>query len=146
MKKFFVLAICLMAFLLEGCNPNASFKAKPFSVSPSKQVYFSSGNLQYHPVNNEWRFAETQFDYIGDANVNCSSTYNGWLDLFGSTTSVNFGVSTSTNYREARGIFIDWGTNQIGSDAPNTWRTMARSEWKYVVFDRPNARSLRGVA
>lgn len=146
MKKFFVLAICLMAFLLEGCNPNASFKAQPFSVSPSKQVYFSSGNLQYHPVNNEWRFAETQFDYIGDANVNCSSTYNGWLDLFGSTTSVNFGVSTSTNYREARGIFIDWGTNQIGNDVPNTWRTLETFEWKYVVFDRPNARYLRGVA
>lgn len=136
MKKFFVLAICLMAFLLEGCNPNASFKAKPFSVTPSKQVYFSSGNLQYHPVNNEWRFAETQFDYIGDANVNCSSIYNGWLDLFGSTTSVNFGVSTSTNYREARGIFIDWGTNQIGSDAPIhgvPWQGLSGNMWCLIA-------------
>ncbi len=148
-KKFFKLAICVMALVFTGCNPNTSstsnYKAKPFSISSSKQVYFSSGNLQYHPVNNEWRFAEDQLDYIGEANVNCSSTYNGWLDLFGSNTSVHFGVSTSTNYRECNVLFVDWGTNQIGNDAPNTWRTLTWDEWAYVVFDRPNASSLRGV-
>ena len=148
-KKFFKLAICVMALVFTGCNPNTSstsnYKAKPFSISSSKQVYFSSGNLQYHPVNNEWRFAEDQLDYIGEANVNCSSTYNGWLDLFGSNTSVHFGVSTSTNYRECNVLFVDWGTNQIGNDAPNTWRTLTWDEWDYVVFDRPNASSLRGV-
>ncbi|MEE0860739.1 MAG: hypothetical protein UIC49_04690, partial [Paludibacteraceae bacterium] len=68
-----------------------------FSVSETQKVTFSPGNLQYHPANNEWRFAENQTDYIGDANSNCSSTYNGWLDLFGwSTSATNFGVSTST--------------------------------------------------
>ena len=148
-KKFFKLAICVMALVFTGCNPNTSstsnYKAKPFSISSSKQVYFSSGNLQYHPVNNEWRFAEDQLDYIGEANVNCSSTYNGWLDLFGSNTSVHFGVSTSTNYRDCNVLFVDWGTNQIGNDAPNTWRTLTWDEWDYVVFDRPNASSLRGV-
>ena len=117
-----------------------------FSVSETKNVTFSSGNLQYHPANNKWRFAENQTDYIGDANSNCSSTYNGWLDLFGySTSSTNFGVSASKD-EDYSGSFVDWGTNQIGTDAPNTWRTLTYNEWDYVVFDRPNASSLRGVA
>ena len=130
-------------FETEAYNP--SYKAKAFSVSSSKQVYFSPGNLQYHPANNEWRFAESQFDTIGDANSNISSTYNGWLDLFGwSTGTTNFGVSTSTD-NDYSGSFVDWGTNKIGNDAPNTWRTLTYAEWFYVVFNRPNASGVAQV-
>ena len=118
-----------------------------FSVSATKEVTFSPGNLQYHPANNEWRFAPSQLDYIGDANSNCSSTYNGWLDLFGYSTSANnFGVSTSEDDKDYSGSFVDWGTNQIGADAPNTWRTLTYDEWKYLLNIRPNASSLKGVA
>ena len=118
-----------------------------FSVAEGKTVTFSPGNLQYHPANNEWRFAKSQKDYIGFANSNCSSTYNGWLDLFGwSTSANNFGVSTSEDDADYYGSFVDWGTNKIGNDAPNTWRTLSKDEWKYVVFNRPNASSLCGVA
>ena len=126
-----------------------SFKTKKyaFSVSSSKQVVFSSGNLQYHPANNKWRFAENQTDYVGDANANISSTYNGWLDLFGwSTSATNFGVSTSTNSNDYSGSFVDWGTNKIGNDAPNTWRTLTYDEWKYLRYDRTNADDLVGIA
>ena len=118
-----------------------------FSVSADKQVTFSKGNLQYHPANNEWRFAENQTDYIGDANSNCSSTYNGWLDLFGwSTSATHFGVSTSEDHKDYSGSFVDWGTNKIGNDAPNTWRTLSNNEWEYLLNTRPNASSLKGVA
>ena len=128
-------------------NPNSNYKAKAFSVSSSKQVYFSPGNLQYHPANKKWRFAERQTDYIGEANSNISSTYNGWLDLFGwSTSATNFGVSTSTDYNDYSGSFVDWGTNKIGTDAPNTWRTLTYDEWNYLRNGRPNASSLHGVA
>ena len=128
-------------------NPNSNYKAKAFSVSSSKQVYFSLGNLQYHPANKKWRFAERQTDYIGEANSNISSTYNGWLDLFGwSTSATNFGVSTSTDYNDYSGSFVDWGTNKIGTDAPNTWRTLTYDEWNYLRNGRPNASSLHGVA
>ena len=58
-----------------------------FSVSGSRQVYFSMGNLQYQASTNTWRFAEHQYDYIGSANNNISSTYSGWIDLFGWGTS-----------------------------------------------------------
>lgn len=118
-----------------------------FSVSETKKVTFSKGNLQYHPANNKWRFAENQTDHIGDANSNCSSTYNGWLDLFGwSTSATNFGVSISTNNSDYSGSFVDWGTNQIGNDAPNTWRTLTDEEWRYLLNTRTNASYLKAVA
>ena len=118
-----------------------------FSVSSSKNVIFSPGNLQYHPANNKWRFAESQLDYIGDPNSNCSSTYSGWLDLFGwSTSATNFGVSISRYDGDYSGSFVDWGTNKIGNDAPNTWRTLTYGEWGYLLNNRPNASSLKGVA
>ena len=127
--------------------PSQAVQGAGFSVSATKKVIFSPGNLQYHPANDEWRFAENQTDYIGNANSNCSSSYNGWLDFFGwSTSSTNFGVSTSTDENDYSGSFVDWGTNQIGADAPNTWRTLTRKEWEYLLKTRPNASSLKGVA
>ena len=53
-----------------------------FSVSETQQVYFSQGNLQYHPSNNKWVFASEQYEYIGEDNKNVSRDYNGWIDLF----------------------------------------------------------------
>jgi hypothetical protein len=127
-------------------TPDTTFVGvSAFSIAANKQVTFSKGNLQYHPANNIWRFAEKQTDCIGAANSNISATYDGWLDLFGwSTSATNFGVSTSTsNYS---GSFVDWGTNKIGNDAPNSWRTLTREEWNYVLNTRNNASSLVGVA
>ena len=148
MKKLCSLVICVMALLFVGCEPIPPEVIGVFSVSETKQVTFSPGNLQYHPANNEWRFAQSQLDYIGEANSNCSSTYNGWLDLFGwSTSATNFGVSTSTDWEnDYLGSFVDWGTNKIGNDAPNTWRTLTFNEWGYLLNNRPNASSLKGVA
>ena len=152
MKKYLLLVIGAMTLIFAGCEPNGATNATAkgigvFSVSYSKQVTFSKGNLQYHPANDEWRFAENQTDYIGDANSNCSSTYNGWLDLFGwSSSATNFGVSTSRDDADYSSSFVDWGTNKIGADAPNTWRTLTKDEWNYLRHDRTNADDLVGVA
>ena len=150
MKKFLLSDILLIAIalVLTGCGKsNSNYKAKPFSVSASKQVYFSPGNLQYHPANNVWRFAESQLDYVGKANENISSTYNDWIDLFGwSVASASFGVNTSIEDEDYYGSFVDWGTNKIGNDAPNTWRTFTYEEWYYLLYNRNNARSLCGIA
>lgn len=115
-----------------------------FSVGNGKQVTFSPGNLQYHPANDEWRFAENQTDYIGAANSNIAADYDGWLDLFGWGTG-NAPTKSSTDYRDYQ-TFVDWGTNQIGSDAPNTWRTLTYDEWYYLRNSRTNANDLCGVA
>ena len=132
-----------------------------FSVSADKQVTFSRGNLQYTRSTDTWSFAPNQYDYIGTDNVTGGSvstdaTYGDSksgtaladkVDLFGwSTSATNFGVSTSKSSSDYSGSFVDWGTNQIGSDAPNTWRTLTCDEWNYLRNGRPNASSLRGVA
>ena len=70
----------------EPANPN--FHATAFTVNrEGKQVYFSQGNLQYQASTNTWRFAENQYDAIGEGISNISSTNEGWIDLFGWGTS-----------------------------------------------------------
>lgn len=51
------------------------------------QVMFSQGNLQYQASTNTWRFAENQWECVGEDNANISETYDGWIDLFGWGTS-----------------------------------------------------------
>ena len=167
MKKFVSLVICVMALLFVGCKPNNSdkpistYKAKAFSVSPSKQVYFSKGNLQYTQSTKRWSFAENQWEIIGTDNVTGGNVESNprhgdekegnsladKVDLFGwSTSSTNFGVSTSTSFLYYSASFVDWGKNKIEDNAPNTWRTLTYNEWKYLLNTRPNASSLWGVA
>ena len=162
MKKLCSLVICVMALLFAGCEPNApAVKAKAFSVSSSKQVTFSPGNLQYTQSTNTWSFASAQWEVIGTDNVIGGSVSSGEygdskegtaladkVDLFGwSTSATNFGVSISTDWEnDYLGSFVDWGTNKIGNDAPNTWRTLSHDERNYLLIDRPNASSLKGVA
>ena len=133
-----------------------------FSVSADKKVTFSPGNLQYTQSTNTWSFAEHQWDMIGTDNVTGGSVSSGEygdskegtaladkIDLFGwsgSTGSANFGVSISKTNDDYKGSFVDWGTNKIGNDAPNTWRTLTYDEWRYLLSYRPNASSLKGVA
>ncbi len=121
-----------------------SFVAKPFSVSATKTVTFSPGNLQYHPANDEWRFAPSQLDYVGADNAKISPSYNGWIDLFGWGTGNN-PTNASEDYKDYQS-FVDWGVNKIGNDAPNTWRTLTGYERYYLIKERPNYDKLIGVA
>ena len=66
--------------------------AGKFSVSATKQVQFSQGNLQatYDGTNWTWAFAANQYDYIGNAAGNTKVTAtspfiseNATVDLFG---------------------------------------------------------------
>ena len=148
-------------FATEAYNPSNT--AKAFSISDSKQVTFSKGNLQYTQSSNTWSFASAQWEMIGTDNVTGGSgsvssdpTFGDnkegtaladKVDLFGwSTGTTNFGVSTCTDYDDYYGSFVDWGTNKIGNYAPNTWRTLTYDEWKYLRYDRTNADDLVGVA
>ena len=139
-----------------------------FSVSADKQVYFSQGNLQYQASTNTWRFAEHQWDYVGNStngtvyenevkcsNANISSTYSGWIDLFcwgtsgyndkfpylTSYTDYYDGNIASTNY--------DWGIyNAIsnGGNQAGIWRTLTDEEWNYIIYNRTDASSKKGIA
>ncbi len=139
-----------------------------FSVSDSTQVKFSRGNLQYQPSSSTWRFAETQYDVIGSDNENISATYTGWIDLFGwGTSGWNSGAvsymayDTSAAYANycpggdtsanLTGNFAnaDWGMyNAIenGGKTPGQWRTLTKSEWKYLLTNRKGAGDKFGLA
>ena len=123
---------------------SGSYGSNSFSVSATKTVTFSPGNLQYHPANDEWRFAPSQLDYVGADNAKISPFYNGWIDLFGWGTGNNPTKTSRDNGNYQ--TFVDWGVNKIGNDAPNTWRTLTYDEWEYIINRRSNASNLKGVA
>lgn len=135
-----------------------------FSVSDTQMVYFSKGNLQYQASTNTWRFAEHQYDCVGNANANISESYSGWIDLYGwATSGYNHGStcyqpwSTSTNngsycaYGSITGNLFDqtgqadWGYNAIsnGGNTINTWRTLTKEEWQYVLNSRNTNTGIR---
>ncbi len=100
---------------------------KQFYVSDNSKVCFSTGNLQYNPSGNTWRFAKHQWSIIGTHN-NISNSYTGWIDLFGWGTGNNpLLVYNST--------FVDWGTNNIpdGFGGGMPWRTLSLPEWSYLL-------------
>lgn len=136
-------------------NPNTSVNISSsngeFSVSSNNKVCFAKGNLQYQASTKTWRFAEHQWDMIGDANKNISSSYSGWIDLFGWGTSGYNGKNpwmtstTSTDYgngeRDIAGTNYDWGVNNtISNGGGKSWRTLTRDEWVYV-FDKRSTNS-----
>ena len=120
-----------------------------FSVSSTKQVYFSKGNLQATTSNNgtnwTWAFAANQWDKIGSAAANTSITNNktvstnGTVDLFGWSTSQTYlGIHNSTNNNDYRGSdFVEWGSAKEVTDCIGTgWRTLTSDEWRYLLVTR----------
>jgi hypothetical protein len=83
-----------------------------FSVAADKKVRFAQGNLQYKASPSTWRFAEHQYDYVGDVtngnvyegetkcnNASISDSYTGWIDLFGwGTSGYNHGATCYQPY------------------------------------------------
>ena len=149
-----------------------------FSVSSTKKIYFSSGNLQYNAAQGThecadgttqpgtWRFAEQQYDTCGISNANVSSTYNGWIDIFGfGTSGWDSGLTGKTAYqpystvnqtdkyiyKNLTGDYAnaDWGVyNAIsnGGNEPGMWRTLTKAEWTYLTDTRTNASYKQGLA
>ena len=140
-----------------------------FSVSATQQVYFSQGNLQYvggkddvHIVST-WKFADHQWDVIGEGQGN--SSQGTTRDLFGwGTSGYNHGAvcyqpwSTSTSYSDyyAYGQYTynlydqtgqaDWGYNAIsngGNQENSGWRTLTHEEWGYVFNTRSTSSGIR---
>lgn len=125
-----------------------------FSVSGTKAVNFSKGNLQYDSDNQIWQFAANQWDYIGNAAGNNAITAagiadnNGIVDMFcwvGASSSLEgikqYGIIKSfSGYGSVAGEALksDWG-NTMGGD----WRTLSKDEWIYLLTERTNAANLR---
>ena len=145
MRKFFLFIAALCCAVTINATEGA-LRGK-FSISSTKQIQFSKGNLQYQASTDTWRFAENQWDTIGIANKNISESYDGWIDLFGFSTG-NKPTERSQYYDNYETTFNhDWGANAIsnGGNEPNHWRTMSPDEWAYIFHDRANAKSRLGL-
>ncbi len=125
-----------------------------FSVSASVQVQFSQGNLQYCASSQTWRFASNQYDCIGTANSNISSSYSGYIDLFAWGTSgyvqkpyeTSLSVSYGNGTQDIANTNYDWGVYNSISNGGSGWRTLTYSEWSYLLSSRSNASSKKGSA
>lgn len=136
-----------------------------FSVSATKQVWFSKGNLQYIGSANTpyWKFADQQWSYLGD---NGQGSYEEKVDrdYFGWGTSGNnhgaiyyqpWSIEHAEGYYNAYGVSTynlfdqngeaDWGYNAIsnGGNTIKTWRTLTSDEWDYVLHNRYTPSGIR---
>lgn len=121
-----------------------------FTVAEGKTVAFASGNLQYNAAQGShycadgsvqqgtWRFAEHQYDYIGETTSNISQTYDGWIDLFGWGTS---GYNNTANDPSAL-RYQPWekatsGISTIPTDSVLNCETVeitGECEWEYTAY------------
>lgn len=137
---------------------------KAFSVSASKKVHFSVGNLQYNLNTKNWRFAPNQYDkcflqrlevgknYSGLPNGNVEEyglCVEGWTDLFGWGRWIKDQDPGTTplddeNYFPSINKDGDLlvGEAAIGPD----WNTLEINEWAYLLYYRENADQKYGVA
>ena len=144
---------------VNGENPY-SFTVGMDGGTPRK-VYFSQGNLQYigSATTPYWKFAEHQFDVLGD-NGQGSAATDVDRDLFGwGTSGYNHGATCyqpwSTSYTYSyyyaygsggKNLYdspgtADWGYNAIsngGNMENNGWRTLTCGEWTYLIDERPD--------
>lgn len=86
-----------------------------FSVGPNEWVLFSKGNLQNHASTGHWRFAERQYDIVGETGLN-----DGWNDLFG------------------------WDTAKV-PESNAGWFTLSIVQWTYLLKKRSVASDMRFV-
>ena len=119
-------------------------------------MQFAQGNLQYRASTRVWRFAEHQYDVVGDRasgnvyenGVKCNNEaigndYDGWIDLFGWGTgsTPTLSVTDSQQYL----TYHEWGKNTIQNSSCPTWHTLTKEEYVYLLHDRPNAATLFGL-
>ena len=129
-----------------------------FSVGENRWVVFAQGNLQYNAGTSTFRFAQNQYDIIGDGNSHIASGYSGWIDLMGWGTSGYEGsypyLSTTVegDYGPTSGdiatTHYDWGVHNVIEKAgvAGTWRTLTSSEWYYLLNTRNVTKRFAKVA
>ena len=87
---------------------------------------------------------------IGSDNSNISSTYSGWIDLFGWGTSgyngcmpyqTSLSVVYGGNLSSIANTNYDWGVYNMSG-----YRTLTDTEWEYLMSDRNNAGALKAPA
>lgn len=91
-----------------------------FSVSDTKKVYFSQGNLQYVGT---WQFAEHQWERFG------ADQRDDHRDLLGWGTKSN---PNNVSGKDSDYSWSEWGENTI-TNGTTGYRTLTAEEWGYLL-------------
>lgn len=136
MKKRFVLLsllsliICMPSFAEEYTpKKNPNFRAKAFSVSPKRKVYFTQGNLISQRIEDgDIAFMNNQYDVFRTF----SSEYPEWANMH------EF-VGKESYLRSSR---------IVNGKMPNEvqYRCLTASEWEFILETRPKAAQLQSLA
>ena len=144
--------------------PTGAINGKFTINSNNGQVYFSQGNLQYigSAATPYWKFANHQWDYLGDGQGVGVATAN--YDLFGwGTSGYDHGAACYQPWSWDNNSFkyyaygeynkdlfnesgkADWGYNAIsnGGGEEHKWRTLSRPEWVYILDTRATSTGIR---
>ncbi len=125
-----------------------------FSVAANKQVYFSKGNLNGWRYEDDWSLAAKQYTMKGNANMTESGYPADEVDLFAWSTpqdyygtAFGYGDESENVVERFQGPFVEWGKSEgvtilMGSG----WYTLANTEWRYLMDERPNATKLKAIA
>lgn len=146
--------------------PEGALPGKFTINSNGDKVYFSKGNLQavFASAGSTctWKFADNQWDYIGNAAANTSINGNGSVSAAGTveffgwvgasnttwTGAAIYGVSNSTSTPSAS-TYGNVATEDLRSDWGNTmgsgWFTLKTNEWDYL-FNSRTASTVGGTA
>lgn len=134
MKKRFLSMLVLLMTVVTGVWAQTGMTNGLFSVSATKRVYFSKGNLQL-VGENTFQFAENQWDYFG------SNQSDNHRDLF------CWGTGNNPNQTTGNSTFTDWGDNTyLQATLGKGWRTMTKDEFVYVFNTRASGSSVFGNA
>ena len=126
--------LVLLAAVVTGAWAQTAMTNGLFSVSATKRVYFSKGNLQL-VGENTFQFAENQWDYFG------SNQSDNHRDLF------SWGAGNNPNQTTGNSTFTDWGDNTyLQATLGKGWRTMTKDEFGYVFNTRASGSSVFGTA
>ena len=174
MRKLFTFLLALAASVgASYAAPAVAVNGKlpgAFSVSASKKVCFSQGNLKYTKSTGKFEFMTNQYDMAETYNQNVGDDYAnqgvislvGWATSGISRTGVNayqpystyhddayYGTTSTKSASETLGDY-DWGKNM-----GDGWRTLTADEWGYLIGpgnggptpsdQRANYQSLRGL-
>jgi hypothetical protein len=137
-----------------------------FSVSATKKVHFSQGNLQFigSAATPYWKFADNQWEFLGEGQSDDSRYIDRDLFFWGSSNYNHgavcyhpwskpeghdcraYGIETCNLYDKTGKA--DWGYNAIsngGNQENMGWRTLTYLEWSYILNDRITNSGLRYV-
>lgn len=140
-----LLPLCFVACKKDDNNPTSTKEDEStlkttksaFSVSATKQVAFTLGNVQYNVGTKKWQVASKQYECVGK---DLNEKHTGLIDLFG-WNSVNMPDSMGTTTASYAKDFEDWG-KKFGKE----FFTLTNEEWDYLIHTRADADKKYGTA